>query len=262
MDHKQSIKNRPPVAEAKGEVIAFFNELKRLYITCNTGDAFAPIEFAEYRFYDGVQYMILTPMSIFHGVINDGTAVSAVAMVGDSPKMSKKFYAHYTCHAVQVNECGLAELAKTDKFIGHMAQHGAAFFALTMQKGTLVLNPGQMYALDAQLNPSFATQAPNGKPRFEHSRHVLMNYLDREVIFNTVIEDGVYYTLTRSNSNKMAHIQNGGTCEIFDGAGVHFSTVMEVLDDASEVFEKLMATNNAFFKENKGLTALRFRPTV
>ncbi len=259
MDHKQTIKTRPQVADAKGEVVAFFESLKRLYITCNDGSAFPPIEFAEYRYAQGEQYLILTPMSIFKGVITDGMAISAVAMVGDSPKMSQKFYAHFTCEAVEVAQCALATLAETDKFIGHMKGHGAQFFRLNMEKGTLVLNPGQMYDLDAALTPSFARYSPNGKERFEHSRHVLMTYLDREVLFNTIVEGDVYYTLTRSDSNKMEHIKNGGICEIYDGAGVHFSTTMEVLEDTTEVFEKLNATNNAFFKENENLTALRFQ---
>ncbi len=260
MDMKQAMKARPSVAEAKGEVVAFFETLKRVYITCNTGAQFPPIEFAEYRYHDGVQYLILTPMSIFNGQVVDGSAISAFVMDGESPKNSKKFYAQYTCKEVQLDTCGLAQLAETDRFLGHMKGHGAKFFALEMHKGTLMLNPSQVYDIAADLTPSFAAVSPNGKARFENSRHILMEYQDREVIFNTVVEGDTYYTLTKADSNKMAHIQAGGDCNFFDGKDNHFTSKVTVLpaEEVQVVFDKLVATNHAFFKTNENLVALSF----
>lgn len=261
MDYKQSLKTRPSVCDAKGDVLAFFENLKRIYITCKADAPFPPIEFAEYRYYDGVQYLILTPMSIFNGHLVDGSAISAFVMDGDSPKTSKKFYAQYICRAVELATCGLAELAETDKFLGHMKGHGAKFFALEMQQGTLMFNPGQVYDLSADLTPSFAKISPNGKPRFENSRHVLMEYQDRQVLFNSVVEGDVYYTLTKADSNKMAYIQDGGACQFFDGADNHFASKMTVLpaEQVQVVFDKLVATHHAFFKSPEGLVALSYQ---
>lgn len=261
MDMKQAIKARPPIAEAKGEVVAFFESLKRVYITCNTGAQFPPLEFAEYRYHDGVQYLILTPMSIFHGQVADGSAISAFVMDGDSPKNSKKFYAQYLCNQVQLNDCGLAQLAETDRFLGHMKDKGATFFALEMKQGILMLNPSQVYDIAADLTPSFAKTSPNGKARFENSRHVLMEYQDRDVLFNTVVEGDLYYTLTKADSNKMAYINDGGVCKFFDGKGNHFESKMTVLpaEEVQVIFEKLVATNHAFFKSAENLVALSFQ---
>ncbi len=260
MDYKQSLKTRPSVADAKGEVKAFFETLKRLTITTQDGTAFPPVEFAEYRYYDGTQYLILTPMSIFHGKVSDGSAVSAFVMDGESPKNSTKFYAHYLCREVQVAQCALAQLAETDRFIGHMLGHGAKFFALEMQKGTLMFNPSQVYDLAADLTPSFAAQMPNGKARFENSRHVLMTYEDREVLFNSIVEGDVYYTLTKADSNKMQYIQNGGVCKFYDGSARHFESKMTVLpqEKTQEVFDKLCASNHAFFKSCENVVALSY----
>ncbi len=260
MDYKQSLKTRPSVADAKGDVISFFETLKRLHITYQDGTQFPPIEFAEYRYYQGEQYLIVTPMSIFKGLLGDGAAISAFVMDGETPKNSKKFYANYTCHKVEVKECALSALAEEDRFIGHMMGHGAQFFRLEMQKGILMFNPGQVYDLAADLTPSFAKQSPNGKERFEHSHHVLMEYQDREVLFNSLVEGDVYYTLTKADSNKMEYIQAGGVCKFYDGAARHFESKMSILpqEQVQVIFDQLVATNHAFFKSCDGLVALSY----
>ncbi len=260
MDYKQSLKTRPATADAKEDIIAFLESIKRLNITCKSDAAFPPIEFAEYRYYQGEQYLIVTPMSIFNGMLGDGAEISAFVMQGETPKDSKKFYANFTCHKVEVKECALASLAEQDRFIGHMMGHGAGFFRLEMQKGLVAFNPSQMYDLAADFTPSFAQEAPNGKPRFEHSHHVLMEYQDREVLFNSVVEGNVYYTLTKADSNKMQYIQDGGVCKFYDGAARHFESKMTVLpqEQVQVVFDKLVATNHAFFKSCEGLVALSY----
>ncbi len=74
------------------------------------------------------------------------------------------------------------------------------------------------------------------------------------------VEDGVYYTLTAANSNKVEHIKNGGVCKIYDGRNNHFESKITILseDKVMKIQGKLRATNNAFFKSTDNLLALSF----
>ncbi|MFI3284764.1 MAG: hypothetical protein R3Y57_06740, partial [Erysipelotrichaceae bacterium] len=131
---------------------------------------------------------------------------------------------------------------------------------LNLEEAMIALNNDEVYAIDNDVNPTFAQYAPNGKKRFENTRKVLMTYLDRNVIFNVFVMDDVYYCLTRCDSAKIGHIKNGGTCMIYDGKYNHFETVIEIVDEQKEeIFSRLVESNNAYFKENVGLTALRFK---
>ncbi len=102
-----------------------------------------------------------------------------------------------------------------------MLSHGAKFFELELIEATVYFSGNEIYSLDSEWIPSFYKYTLSGKERFENSRHILMTYADREVIFNVVIEDGVYYTLTKADSNKVEYIKNGGVCKIFDGIGLN-----------------------------------------
>lgn len=258
---KDAMKNRLPANEMKKPIEEFLSSQKELYIALNNQTSFPDLEVADYRYVAGKFILVLTPASMFLNKLETGTEFSGFIFDknGHGLKMTKRVHGKFTCKSLATDAEILKEIAKTDEMVKRMLNHGAKFFELEQNELTVVFGGQEIFTMDNEMNPSFAKFAPNGRERFENSRHVLMEYLDRSVIFSVIVEDGTYYCLAKSNSNKMTHIKNGEPCKFFDGKHNHFEAVINIVDEKKdEIFEKLVATNNAFFKENIGLTALSF----
>ncbi|MFI3327189.1 MAG: hypothetical protein R3Y35_13615 [Clostridia bacterium] len=260
---KDAMKNRLPVSEMKAPIEDFITSQNELYIATNSQTPFPDLEITDYRYVAGKFIVILTPASVLLNKLEDGSEISGLIFdkQGRGLKSTRRVYGQFVCKVLSADTDILVELAKTDDMIKKMLTHGAKFLELEVSSLTVMFPSNQIFSMDKDMNPSFAKFSPNGKERFENSQKVLMEYEDRQVIFNSIIEDGVYYTLTKENSNKVNYIKNGGECMFFDGKDNHFSSKMTILpeDKVQEIFEKLQNTNNSFFKKNEGLIALSYQ---
>ncbi|MFI3238587.1 MAG: hypothetical protein R3Y47_11270 [Lachnospiraceae bacterium] len=258
MQQFDRFKNRLPIEEARDSVVEFFKNQRIMNISLATQEQFPVIDSIDYFYFQGEHLAVIPPMSKLAKLLGNGSEFSGFIQEGFG-KGAKKFYAHISATQMDGTEKILEELAVANPMISKMKAHNAKFMKLNFVQATLSLSHAEVYEIDNDLNPTFAKFAPNGRERFEDSRQVLMNYLDRNVIFSVVIEDGVYYCLAKSDSNKMEYIKNGGICKFYDGKNNHFEAVINIVDEKKDaIFEKLKATNNDYFKQNEGLTALSF----
>lgn len=259
---KDAMKNRLPIGEMKVPIEQFCQEQKEMYIAVSNDTDFPDLEVADYRYAEGKHLLVLTPASIFLNRFEDGTKFTGFIFdkEGRGLKMTKRVYGKFVCNVLSTDADILQTLAKTDDMVKRMLSHGAKFVELRAETLKVFFGGNEIFDLDGDMKPSFAKFAPNGKERFENSHHVLMEYEDREVIFNTIIEGDMYYTLTKADSNKMAHIKAGKECKFYDGRDNHFTSTMTILDDGKvkEIFDKLVATNHGFFKSADGLVALSY----
>ncbi len=258
MQQFETFKNRLPVEEAKEGIVTFFKSQRVMNISLSTESKFPVMDTIDYFYFQGEHLAVIPPMSKLAKLVQDTTECSAFIQEGFG-KGAKKLYAEISFTEMSGTEKILDELAIANPMISKMKAHHAKFMKLNFSNASLSLSHAEVYEIDNDLNPTFAKFTPNGRARFENSRQILMNYLDRNVIFSVVIEDGVYYCLAKSDSNKMDYIKNGGVCKFFDGKNNHFEAEIHIVDDKKdEIFEKLKATNNDYFKQNEGLTALSF----
>ncbi|MFI3249597.1 MAG: hypothetical protein R3Y07_01375 [Eubacteriales bacterium] len=260
---KDAMKNRLPVSEMKTPILEFLSSQKELYIAVNNDSDFPELEVADYRMNGQTMILILTPASMFLASMKDGDKFTGFIFdkQGSGLKMTKRVYGKFTAHLLSTEDDLLKPPAETDPMMKKMLSHGAKFFRLTQESMTAFFSGSEIFTLDQDLNPSFAEFSPNGKKRYENSRHILMEYEGREVIFNTFVEGNLYYTLTKLSSNKISYIKQGGECKFFDGRDNHFTSKVELLDEekTQEIFDKLVATNSSYFKSNDGLVGLCYK---
>ncbi len=263
MNPKDAIKNRKPICEMKEVVLNFCKSQANIEIAINDGTEFPIIEKANYKYIDGKHILLLVGVSCLINKITHEDKISGLIFDKDGKglKMAKRIYGKFVCKELKTSDEILKKAASEDELYKKMLNHGAKFFQLELQEGTCYFSGSEILTLDTNWNPSFSKYSLSGKERFENSRHILMMYEDREVIFNTIIEDDIYYTLTSVNSNKIEYIKNGGICQIFDGRDNHFKTQISILpqEKVIEIDKKLKETNNAFFKNTDGLIALSFK---
>ncbi len=263
MNPKDAIKNRKPIGEMREEILAFCELQPNIEVAVNSNTAFPIIEKANYKCIEGKHILLLVGISVLLNVLKDGDEISGLIFDKDGQglKMAKRIYGKFTCKALETSADIIKKAAETDSLYKKMMSHGAKFFEIDLVEATAYFSNSEIYSLDRGWNPSFSKYNLSGKERFENSRHILMTYEDREVIFNVIIEDGVYYALTRADSNKVAYIKNGGICKIFDGRDQQFETEIKILpnEKVTEIDKKLRATNNTFFKDTNHLLALSFK---
>ncbi|MFI3230369.1 MAG: hypothetical protein R3Y29_02315 [bacterium] len=260
---KDSIKNRLPIGEMKEPIEEFCRSQKELYISLQNNTEFPDLEVVDYRYIaEGKHVIILTPLSIFLNKLEDGSKFSGFIFdkKGRGLKMTKRVYGKFVCKGLTTDDDILLKLAETDELLKKMLTHGAKFFELEAKDLNVFFSDFEIFNMDSQMNPTFAEYTPSGKKRYENSRHIVMEYEDREVIFNTLIEGNTYRTLTRADSNKVAYIKNDGEFKFYDGRDRHFLSKITILEDKciEDIAEKLRATNHMFFKSTDNLLALEF----
>ena len=262
MNPKEAIKNRLPISEVKNSVLDFCSGQENIEIAINGEDGFPIVEKGYYKYEQGIHILMLVHVSRFINILKDGDTLSGMIYEKDGGglKTAKRLYGKYKCVELQLTDSRLLEVAKNDAMYKKMINHGAKFFILELVEGIVQLSGDEVYKVDAEYNVEFSKYALNGKERFENSRKIIMEYEDREVIFNTIIENDNYYTLTSAKSNKVNYIKANGVCKFYDGLENHFSSEIEILPEekVEEIFNKLKNTNNAFFKSTENLLALTF----
>ncbi len=257
MKCKDTFKTRPSIENAKPAITEFFKSQRLINVAINSSPL-PIIDGIDYFFTLSGHVAVIPPMSKIANHIENGSRLSAFIQDGFG-KGSKKFYAEIICEVADKEDVIIKELLEVNPMMQKMLSHGGKVFKLTFENGIISLSHAEVYNIDSNLNPTFAKLSPNGKERFENSRKVLMQYLDREVIFNVYVENGVYHCLAKIDSRKIEYIKNNGICKIFDGEDNHFETAIQIDGSKTDViYEKLKQTNNSFFKENVGLTALSF----
>ncbi len=258
MNPREKFKTRPPICEAKALIADFLEKQLIINVSTVTKDCIAILDSIDYFYFKGKHIGVLSQMSKIRTVMSDEGTICSFVQVGIG-KEAQNMYATFNYQQIDSSSDIVNELEKLNPMIGKMRSHNAKFIELKISEATIILSDQEIYNIDNELNPTFAKFAPNGRERFENSRKILMSYLDREVVFNVVIENDTYYTLTKADSNKISHIQSGGICKIYDGKNNHFETVIKIEEEiTNEVFDKLLAVNNSYFKENVGLVALSF----
>lgn len=259
---KDNMKNRLPIGQMKAPIEEFCKSQNELYIALQNNTQFPDLEVVEYRYFEGHHLVILTPASIFLNKLEDGSKFTGFIFdkQGKGLKMTKRVYGKFVSKELTTDADILLKVAETDQLVKRMLTHGAKFFELESEELKVFFGGGEIFDMDKDMNPSFAEYSPNGKKRYENSRHVLMEYEDREVIFNTLVNGNVYQTLTKATSNKVDYIKNGGECKFYDGKERHFSSKVKILEDdkVEEIYKKLHDTNHAFFKTMDDLIALEF----
>ncbi len=258
------IKQRLPTEEMKPVVEAYFQEQTEIFVAINGNSGFPTIESAEYRYVQGKHYMILNPSSLFVKEFQEGTEFTGYLKNkdGNGIRHTKRAYGHFLCHERSSEDQVFLQLRENDPSIGWMLAEGhrSKCFELGFETITLVLGMGEIFAMDDSMNPTFAPFTPSGIKRYETSRHVLMEYEGKEVMFNTLVKEKQYFTLTRADSNKMDYIKAGGVCKFYDGRDRHFTSKMEILsqEKLEEIHQTLKETNHSYFEQTEGLVALSF----
>lgn len=259
MKQHEVFKNRLPIHEARSAIVEYLKNQRIMNVAVNTTGQCPVIDSIDYFYFDNKHIAVVPPMSKMAKLLDEGSEFSAFIQEGVG-KGAKKFHAIMKCSLLKGDENFIEELAKDNQMIVKMRAHHAKFLLLDIVEGLITLSHSEVYNITNDLQPTFAKFAANGRERFENSRQVLMSYLDRNVIFSVLVEGNTYYCLAKSDSYKMDHIRNGKVCKIYDGKDNHFETTIHIVDEKKEeVFEKLVATNNAYFKENVGLTCLMFK---
>ncbi|MFI3177357.1 MAG: hypothetical protein R3Y67_07705 [Eubacteriales bacterium] len=260
---REAIKNRLPISEMKEPILQFCKEQQSIYLASHNHTEFPDLEVADFRMVNYEMILVLTPASIFLHKLEEGSSITGFIFdkQGHGLKMTKRVYGKFLCEELATDHNLLQTLAETDPMVKKMLTHGAKFYQLKRKELVAYFGREEIFTLDDKWNPTYAEYEPNGKKRYENCRHVLMEYENREVIFNTVIQDGVYYTLTKADSNKMKYIQDGGICQFYDGRDNHFTSKMTILPEerVHEILETLMNCNNAYFKSPEGLVALSYQ---
>ena len=262
MSPKDAMKNRLPVSKMRDSIVEFCKDQPNMDIAMKIEGDFPLIEKGNYKYIGGKHILMLVRTSRFINVMKDGDCVSGLIFDknGEGLKMTKRLYGNFKAVALDTTAEILQEAAKEDKLYKKMLTHGARFFELKMVDAKVFFSGGEIYDLDADMNPTFSKYGVTGNERFENSRMVLMEYADREVVFNVIVEDGVYYALTSKNSNKIGHIESGAMFKFYDGADNHFTAKINILteEESTKVFEKLNSTNNAFFKTMENVVGISF----
>ncbi len=262
MNPKQAIKNRQPITSIYQATVDFCMQQEYIEIALHSNSEYPIIEKAHYKYIDGKHIMMIVGVSGLYQAIENHTLVSGMIFDKNDVgfKMTKRMYGKYTCLQL-ASDNPIIERLKEDGLYKKMIHHGAKLFQLELNEGCLYFSSNEIYTIDAKMQPSFASKSLSGKPRFENSRLVLMEYCDREVIFSTIIEDGIYYTLSRKDARKIEYIQSNQECKFYDGIENHFTSKITILDDSQieVIFNKLKDTHNSYFKSMDGLVALAFQ---
>lgn len=262
MNPSDAIRSRVPANEVKPSIESLCQEQRLIYLSKNNGDDFPALEPVDYRYKQGQHLIIVPPISLFKGNLQPGDLISGYLAdpKGKGLKMTKRVYGKFSCHPLDSDSPLLQELAQDDEMAKRALSHKGQFMTLSLVEGMAYLSPGEIYTLDKDLNAQFSPTKPNGELRFEHSRNVLMEYLDRKVIFSSLVEGNTYYTLAKADSYKMDHIKAGGLCAFYDGRDNHFESQITILpqEKVAEIHQKLLDTNNAYFKSPENLVALSF----
>ncbi|OOO00343.1 MAG: hypothetical protein ATN35_07650 [Epulopiscium sp. Nele67-Bin004] len=259
MNYFDVLKNYLPHNDAKESIEKLCNEVSTIYISVNSDTACPKLEFGDYMYYNDKHILMLSPASIFVNQFVAGTKFSGILPgQGKGLKFMQRISGVFECQ--DIDKSFLEEMAQGNMMVKKMMAHGGKFFALKFDNVSAYLSPAEMYNVETNLQTSFAEVTLDGRKRYEHSRHVLMTYNNRNVIFSVIVEDGVYYTLTKADTEKVSYIKDGGVCEFFDGKNTHFTGTISILDDSKvdEIFNKLEATNNGYFKDKDNLLALSF----
>ncbi len=263
MSPKDAMKNKLPISEMKDIILEFCKSQPNMEVAIKSETDFPIIEKGNYKYINGKHILLLVRASRLLNKVNDGDLIAGMIFDkdGEGLKSSRRIYGNYKVKEIDTTNEWLIDAVKADKMYTKMLNHGAKFFELELIEGTVYFSGSDIFELDREYNPSFAQYTPAGVERFENSYKIVMEYLDREVIFNVFVENGVYYTLTSASSNKVEYLKNGGTCKIYDGRDNQFECVIEILaeDKVAEIDAKLKATNNAFFHNLDNLLALSFR---
>ncbi|OON91053.1 MAG: hypothetical protein ATN34_02090 [Epulopiscium sp. Nele67-Bin002] len=252
------LKERVSANDARHKVVDFCLGQKQIFVAVNSNASLPQLEAMEYIYYKGEHIIVHGRASAIK--LEDKSRFTGLLQAeGKGPKFTPKISGEF-----ELNTCAkdlVAELANENHMINKMLHHGAQFFSLSVVHAIAYFNPAEIFFIDTELNTTFADVGLNGKKRYAHSRHVLMVYNDRNVIFSVIEENGVYYTLTKADSNKVAYLKENGECHIFDGKDNHFSTTIQILDDCKvdEIAQKLELTNNTYFRDTDNLLALSFQ---
>ncbi len=261
MSSLNPIKTRVPLDEVSGVIETFLQKQPLIHIAKNEINGFPSVDQLKFVYRNGKYIVLLLPTSLIGTTLVDQDIVSTMIYDKDakSPKNAKKIYAKMRCNQLDNSSDILKEIAENDMMFKKMLQRGK-FFELQQLEARVFFSGNEIYDIDEQGKVHFAKITLSGKERFENSRYIGMEYLEREVIFNAIIEEDTYYVLTKADSNKMKHIQEGGLCRIYDGRDCHFDTTMTILtgEDVQEIHEKLGHTNNQYFYTTDGLVGLTF----
>lgn len=247
-----TIKNRKNQDTAKEYILEFMNTRSRIMINLPMDP---PMEWVELFNYDNHYYIVVPTFSNYHKQIKSGDVFNG--MICDDQGQRSKTYTRIsgTFKTYSVEDVPPIK----DRMFQKMMHHKMDIFEVKPEKAMAILSMVEMFDLDKEYNPTFAQVGPEGDTRYEYSHMVVMEYNDKNVILNAYINDGVYYALTKKDSNKMEHIQSGGSCRIYDGMGVEFDTVITATDKVEEIYNELCRTNNAYFKSVDGLIGLEFK---
>ncbi len=241
MKNFDSIKNRVDVNSARLVIVNEFSESKTISVIYDN-----EIHILDYIFYDNNHY-IVTPKSFvetnFFGVISKEQSRS---------KLYKQIRVNFTIEKTEVDV--------EDRTISKKIKNKYCLYKMVFNEAYVVLSYQEIFTVDYNLNPTFASLDLSKNKRYENSRYVCMSYLEKEFVLNVIVENNEYYSLTRKDSNKVQHINNSNKFICYDGLGVKFNTSIEILDDSyiDIVFNKLESTNNNYFKNKENLIAIRF----
>ena len=256
------MKNRLPISRAKEGLYTFLESQAEIEIAMQGIDGYPMLEKAHYKYSQGIHVLMLVRTSSLLNKVKDGDCLSGMVFEneGGGLKSAKRFYGKYKCHSLALEDERLVAIGNEDAMYKKMIHHGARFFTLELVEGMVQLGPDAVYTVDSNYDVAFSPFQLNGIKRYENSRKIVMEYEDRTVIFNVIVEGNRYFTLTRADSNKVAYIQKGGRCKFFDGIENHFESKVEILpnEKVAEIFTKLQETNNAYFQSTEQLLALSF----
>ncbi len=177
----------------------------------------------------------------------------------DFSMFDKKVMYHFYAHKVELNEQLLIALTSKTPKLKKLLHKQALVLELKVIEGTLYFSNQSCFKITGKDMTIDRCKDGSGHLVSDRARFVVFEYENRQVIFNVIEEDGVYYTLTKKDSNKMQHILSRESCLIYDGKDV-FTTIIEVVEGKEEwVHEQLEKAKHTYFKNTDGVVALTFK---
>ncbi len=241
MKNFDSIKNRVDINSARPLIINEFKGSKTINVIYDN-----EIHILDYIFFDNNHYIVIPKRfteTNFFGLICEDQSRS---------KLYKQIRVNFSIEKTDVDV--------EDRTISKKIKNKYTLNKMVFDEAYVVLSYQEIFTVDYNMNPTFASLDLSKNKRYENSRYVCMSYLEKEFVLNVIVENNEYYSLTTIDSNKVKHIKNSNNFICYDGLGVEFKTSIEILDDSyvDIVFNKLDSTNNNYFKNKDNLIAIKF----
>ncbi len=251
------IKERVNLSQAKEAYDEFCSTQRVASLVALTGEMDIFNEFVDYIYCSGKHYIFLKKEVMLKEIQLTLYKQSSLPILA----FDKKVKLNASLTKIAMNDAVIKEMVMLRPKIKKLIFQNMMIYQVVVNNGKLSFSKSEIFDINHDNAISDYSILDNGKKVDITTRYVIFEYENRQVIFNVYVENEIYYTLTKKDSNKIKYIQSGKECTIYDGKGNVFTTTIEIMEDnqVDWLFSTLESNNGGYFKENKDLVALCFK---